>query len=306
MNSTQSLKSLLGRAFAATAFIAIALGTTLEVSLAQDATTPAVNAEPIKVMSFNIRNGKAKDGENHWEKRDDLVAETIRMFDPDLLGTQEVYDFQGKYLHESLPEYGFHEVGRNDGKTEGEYVPIMYKKDRFQVSDSGHFWLSETPNIPGSMSWDTSLTRMASWIQLSDLKNDGAKIMFVNTHFDHRGKIARLESMRLIRKRAEEYMAKGIPFIIVGDFNTTEDRQPYAEMTSAAMETQFPFSTPFVRQIPNGAPMNPAPPAGSANAKEPGSTGSCIPRNSRRFSRSSITPMTPVAIPPITIQYKQS
>lgn len=254
MNSTQSLKSLLGRAFAATAFVAIALVATLEVSLAQDATTPAEVAEPIKVMSFNIRNGKAKDGENHWEKRDYLLAETIRMFDPDLLGTQEVYDFQGKYLQESLPEYGFHGVGRNDGKTEGEYVPIMYKKDRFQVSDSGHFWLSETPNVPGSKSWDTSLTRMASWVQLSDLKNDGAKIMFVNTHFDHQGQIARLESMRLIRKRAEKFMAKGIPFIIVGDFNTTEDRQPYAEMTSGNKGNTVPIFDSFRQANPERSP----------------------------------------------------
>jgi|ETNmetMinimDraft_22_1059887.scaffolds.fasta_scaffold00144_12 endonuclease/exonuclease/phosphatase family metal-dependent hydrolase len=254
MISIQSLKPLVGRALAATVVGAFALIATLEVSLAQDAATPTEVAEPIKVMSFNIRNGKAKDGENHWEKRDYLVAETIRLFDPDLLGAQEVYDFQGEYLQKSLPEYGFHGVGRNNGMTEGEYVPIMYKKDRFQVTDSGHFWLSETPDVPGSKSWDTSLTRMASWVQLSDLQNDGARIIFLNTHFDHRGKIARLESMRLIRKRAEEFMAKGIPFIIVGDFNTTEDRQPYAEMTSGSNGNAVPIFDSFRQANPERSP----------------------------------------------------
>ena len=201
---------------------------------AQEVTSRPEVATPLKVMSFNIRYGRAKDGDNRWEKRSYLVAETIRMFDPDLLGTQEVLRFQAEFLKKTLPGYGFHGVGRNDGATKGEYVPIMYRKSRFELVDSGHFWLSETPKIAGSKSWDSSLPRMVSWLRLKDLRNSGAELAIMNAHFDHRGRTARLESSRLIRKRAEGFMAKGTPCIITGDFNTTEDLLPHATLVSGS------------------------------------------------------------------------
>jgi endonuclease/exonuclease/phosphatase family metal-dependent hydrolase len=113
-------------------------------------------------------------------------------------------------------------------------VPLMWKTDRFELVDSGHFWLSETPEIPGSISWDSSLTRMLSWVVLRDKKAVGyqKELVFANTHFDHRGKQARLESAKLIRQRAEEIM-NDIPIILTGDFNTTEDLAPYAALCNA-------------------------------------------------------------------------
>ena len=210
--------------------------------------------EPVKVMSFNIRFGTARDGSNHWKNRSYLVAETIRMFDPDLLGAQEVLKFQAEFLEELLPQYGFHGVGRDDGATRGEFVPVMYKRDRFEVVDSGHFWLSEKPEVVGSKSWDSSLPRMASWVRLNDLESNGAPLVFVNTHFDHRGKTARLESARLIRKRAEELTKKKIPFIITGDFNTTEDGQPYAELVSARGGDRLPILDSFRVANPQRGP----------------------------------------------------
>ncbi|MBD3674223.1 MAG: endonuclease/exonuclease/phosphatase family protein [Planctomycetaceae bacterium] len=206
--------------------------------------------QPLKVMSFNIRYGAANDGENHWKHRSYLVAETIRMFDPDLLGMQEVLKFQAEFLKERLPEYGFHGVGRQNGTEEGEYVPVMYKKERFEVIDSGHYWLSETPEVPGSKSWDSSLPRMVSWVELSDRKNDGETFVFINTHFDHRGQTARLESARLIRQQAEELMAEKLPFIITGDFNTTEDRQPYQELISGSRGNEIPIVDSYRNTFP--------------------------------------------------------
>lgn len=202
-------------------------------------------AAPIKVMSFNIRYGAARDGENHWKNRSYLVAETIKMFDPDLLGAQEVLKFQATFLQQVLPNYGFHGVGREDGSENGEYVPVMYKRDRFKAIDSGHFWLSETPEVAGSKSWDSSLPRMVSWVQLKDLNNEGASFVFLNTHFDHRGKSARLESARLIRQRAEEIMGKSLPFIITGDFNTTEDGQPYDALVTGSEGNKIPIIDSF-------------------------------------------------------------
>lgn len=238
------------RSLTAVFLLAIALMTQAGGLPAQEkASGPAVNT-PIKVMSFNIRYGAAKDGENHWKHRSYLVAETIRMFDPDLLGTQEVLKFQAEFLKKQLPEYGFHGVGRQDGTENGEYVPVMYKKERFELIDSGHYWLSETPEDAGSKSWDSSLPRMVSWVELSDRKNGGEKFVFINTHFDHRGVTARLESARLIRKQAEQLMAKKLPFIITGDFNTTEDRQPYQELISGTGGNKIPIVDSYRNTFP--------------------------------------------------------
>lgn len=176
----------------------------------------------IRVMSFNIRYGTANDGENRWELRRDLVIDTIREFDPDLLGTQEVLAFQAEFLRDRLPDYKFIGAGRIDGKLEGEMTAIFYRRDRFEQLEAGHFWLSETPEIPGSRSWDSSLPRMVSWVRLrpSTVKGDTTQhdLVLFNTHFDHQGETARLESARLLQRTARE-IAGDASIIITGDFN---------------------------------------------------------------------------------------
>jgi len=181
----------------------------------------------VRVMSYNIRYGTAKDGDNHWDKRKDFLVETIKAFDPDLLGTQETLGFQRDYLAEKLTGYDVLGVGRDDGKEAGEMTALYYKRSRFEKLDGGHFWLSETPDKPGSKSWDTSLTRMATWVKLRDRTQAKAKpIVFFNTHFDHRGEQARLESARLLRRRVAE-AGKTARVIVTGDFNAGEDSEPY-------------------------------------------------------------------------------
>lgn len=187
---------------------------------------------PIKVMSFNIRYGLAKDGENSWPLRQAMVLETIQTADPDLLGLQEALDFQVEYLKEKLPDYGFYGVARDDGKNKGEFAPVMYKKDRFEPIDAGHFWLSETPEIIGSKSWDAALPRIATWIQLRDLQSGNAEIIYGNTHFDHKGEEARYQSTRLIRERIMG-IKPPMGLIITGDFNTHEKLKPYATLVNA-------------------------------------------------------------------------
>ena len=193
--------------------------------------TRAADTPLLKVMSFNIRYGAANDGTNSWPQRKDLVLDTIKVSDPDLLGLQEVLGFQADFLKENLEGYAFHGVGREDGQEKGEYVPLMYKTSRFSLEDSGHFWFSETPDVPGSKSWDSSLPRMLSWVALRDLKNDRL-LIFANVHFDHRGTEARLESAKLMRARWEEFEGE-YPLVITGDFNTDEDRAPYAALVNA-------------------------------------------------------------------------
>lgn len=183
---------------------------------------------PFRVMSFNIRYGTANDGENHWNHRKEFVRDTILAFGPDLLGTQETLDFQRDYLAEQLPGYDVFGAGRDDGENQGEMMAIFYRRDRFEKLDGGHFWYSETPSVPGSKAWDSSLPRMASWLKLKDRKN-GETLYFFNTHFDHRGQQAREESAKLLRRKIGEIAAKSAA-IVTGDFNAPPDGRVYQNL----------------------------------------------------------------------------
>lgn len=188
----------------------------------------------VRVMSFNIRYGTAKDGENHWDKRKDFLLDTIRDFNPDLLGTQETLGFQRDWLADKLPGYGSLGVGRDDGQNQGEMMALYYRQDRFALLESGHFWLSETPEVVGSKSWDSALPRMASWVKLKDMKSDQSPpILFLNTHFDHMGQQARLKSAELVRQKIVE-MGAGTSVIVTGDFNTGEGSEPYDALFAEA------------------------------------------------------------------------
>ena len=185
-------------------------------------------------MSFNLRYGTARDGQNHWDNRRDFVAETIAAYDPDLLGTQETLGFQKEFLAESMPAYTAIGVGRDRGDDSGEMTAIFFKTDRFEKVDEGHFWLSETPEIPGSISWDSSLTRMASWVVLKDRRGSSDRpILFINTHFDHKGEVAREQSATLIRKQATS-IGKGCDIVLTGDFNAGVDSKPYQNLFGAS------------------------------------------------------------------------
>jgi endonuclease/exonuclease/phosphatase family metal-dependent hydrolase len=214
-----------------TAVLFVVLASALSASFAaspQPAAAPGSGDATLRVMTFNIRYGTAKDGPDHWDKRRELLADTVRKFDPDLLGTQETLLEQAEYLAEKFPGYDWLGVGRDDGKRKGESVAIYWKKDRFEKQAGGHFWLSEQPDVPGSKSWDTSLTRMATWVKLRDRKSDGpaSQFVWVNTHFDHMGKQARLESGKVIRAWLRKNAAE-LPVIVTGDFNTDAGSAPF-------------------------------------------------------------------------------
>lgn len=199
----------------------------------------------LKVMSFNIRYGTAKDGENHWDKRKDFLADTIKAFEPDLLGTQETLGFQRDFLGEKLPGYDVLGVGRDDGKEKGEMMAVYWRKERFEKVAGGHFWLSETPNVAGSKSWDSSLPRMVTWVRLKDkLKPDAKPVLFVNTHFDHMGKVARLESAKLIRDRIGT-LGKDCSVILTGDFNSGEGSEPYKALFESRGKDESPVVDSF-------------------------------------------------------------
>jgi endonuclease/exonuclease/phosphatase family metal-dependent hydrolase len=196
------------------------------------APAPSANTSDLRLMTFNLRTSTASDGENGWDHRKEMLIRAIRAADPDLLGTQECQPGQGDYLREKLPEYTFVGVGREDGKRKGEFSAILFRTDRFELLDSGTFWLSEHPDQVGSRSWDTALERICTWAKLRDRKADKT-VYYLNTHFDHKGKVARLESAKLMRRWIDEH-AKGSPVLVTGDFNADAGTDPY----KALMDTR--------------------------------------------------------------------
>jgi endonuclease/exonuclease/phosphatase family metal-dependent hydrolase len=207
----------------------------------------------VRVMSYNIRFGTAKDGENHWDRRKGALIATVKAWDPDLLGTQETLGFQRDYLAAELPQYDVLGVGRTDGRESGEMMALYYKKDRFEKLDGGHFWLSETPDVAGSKSWDSSLPRMVTWVKLSDRRNPGAlPIVFFNTHFDHLGVQARLESARLLRRQVLT-LGQGCRVIVTGDFNSGEGSDPYQALFGPVEAHDSPLVDTLRVACPNRA-----------------------------------------------------
>ncbi len=196
-------------------------------------------ASDIKVMSYNLRYGTAKDGENHWDKRKHFLAETIKAVNPDLLGTQETLGFQRDFVAAALPGHEVLAVGREDGQEKGEMTAIYWRKDRFEKVDGGHFWLSTTPEAAGSKGWDTSLPRMATWVRLKDKAHEGQPVLWINTHFDHVGTVARIEAAKLIRDRLVT-LGKDCSLIVTGDFNSSEGSEAYQALFGKREDEESP------------------------------------------------------------------
>ena len=175
----------------------------------------------VRVMSFNIRYGSADDGDNSWPKRREMVFDVIRDYGPDVLGLQEALKFQVDEIMEAVEGYELIGVGREDGKSEGEYSCILYRKDRFDVSHEGTFWLSSRPTDPGSITWGNACTRICSWGRFVEKRNARAFYLY-NTHLDHRSQPSRVKSVSLIALQIAGRTHQD-PYILTGDFNAAED-----------------------------------------------------------------------------------
>ncbi|MDR1056068.1 MAG: endonuclease/exonuclease/phosphatase family protein [Prevotellaceae bacterium] len=184
----------------------------------------------LNVITFNIRMDYAGDSLNNWQYRKDAAAKIILNHNADILGAQEVLKNQLQDLKDRLPGYNSVGVGRDDGADKGEYSPLLYKKNRFTEEKSGAFWLSETPDVAGSMGWDAACTRIASWVILKD-NSMGKRIFAINTHLDHMGLTARNESAHLLMRKIAE-LSEGLPVILTGDFNDTHGSDAIENITN--------------------------------------------------------------------------
>lgn len=194
-----------------------------------------LKAQSVKVMTYNIRFDNPRDGVNAWGNRKEKVFKLLEQYNPDILGVQEAVHSQMLDFGKQLTAYSYVGIGRDDGKEKGEYTAIFFKKDRFELLEQNTFWLSETPDQPGSKNWDASITRIATWAKLRD-RRSGKTFLMMNTHFDHIGKEARKKSAELIKKKVVE-ISQGLPTIVTGDFNCTHDEAAYEEMINGTTIT---------------------------------------------------------------------
>ena len=193
-------------------------------------TAAPIHAQPLRVMTFNVRYPTDQDGENRWDARRDLVVEMLRAEDPDIIGTQELYKRQGDELVARLPEYAWFGDGRKGG-TDDEHMGVFYRKDRLKVRDSGNFWLSDSPDVPGSRSWGNLYPRLVTWARFERI-DDGMSFMFYNTHLPYRDvdEEARIRGAELILAKLKELPRNEI-VILVGDFNAPPASRVYATLT---------------------------------------------------------------------------
>lgn len=180
----------------------------------------STQSDALTVMSFNIRYGTANDGDNSWPNRDHLVMRVFEDRKAQIVGVQEALVFQLDEITEAHPHYGVIGVGRDDGKTKGEYAAILYDTRRFAVDSSGTFWLSDTPEVVASTSWGNSITRICTWARLID-RASGDAVYVYNAHYDHRSQESREKSSRLILDRIAS-RTHDDPVVLMGDFNAGE------------------------------------------------------------------------------------
>ncbi|MFD1034451.1 endonuclease/exonuclease/phosphatase family protein [Sphingomonas hankookensis] len=193
-------------------------------ALALIAALPAT-ARDLRVMSFNVRYPNPDDGPNRWEARAPILIDTIRVADPDLIGTQELYQRQGDTIVRALPHWRWFGRDRR-GKHADEHMGIFYRSDRLRLVRHGDFWLSDTPDRVGSSSWGIDLPRMVNWGEF--VRADGRRFVFFDTHFPHRdvdaGARTRAADVLLARMRT---IAGRLPVVVAGDLNAQPDSAAY-------------------------------------------------------------------------------
>jgi len=203
-------------------------------------------SQTTNLISFNIRYDNTGDTINNWNDRKASLAKLIQHYDADIVGVQEGLHHQVDFLNSALTNYSYVGVGRDDGQEKGEYSAIFYNSNKFKVLKTNTFWLSETPEKV-SVGWDASMERICSYALFENLKTKKQFWVF-NTHFDHRGMQARINSAQLIYKKINEINSSKLPVILMGDLNLTPDTEPIQylkkNLTDAIEISKKPFYGP--------------------------------------------------------------
>ncbi len=187
----------------------------------------------LTLMSFNVRYENLDDrGPLAWSQRIPGVVRMLRARAPDVFGVQEALHGQAADLWASLPEFEFYGRGRDDGGRAGEYSGVFYRRDRFEpdVQDAGMFWLSDTPEKPGSMTWGNEIPRVVTWLRLLD-RATGRGFYVFNTHWDHRSQLSREHAAILMARKIDERRQRDEPVVLLGDFNSIENNPGIVYLT---------------------------------------------------------------------------
>ncbi len=227
----------------------MALGLVPVVAAAARSTLRAQSGTPdvLKAMSFNIRYGTAKDGENHWDARKAFLVDVLREERADVVGLQEALYSQIEYIVQALPEYAVVGVGRDDGVRAGEHTAILYRRSTLSVSRSDTFWFSDTPERVASTSWGNTITRICTWAQFATTQ--GQPLYVYNVHLDHQSQPSRERSVALLRARVAGRDPKA-PAIVMGDFNAGEKNPAVTAMLDGGA-----FRDSFRTRHPDAAPV---------------------------------------------------
>ncbi|ACB76975.1 endonuclease/exonuclease/phosphatase family protein [Opitutus terrae] len=227
MSATPRLDFLL-RALAAAALFFTTLSSLRAAST--DRTT-ATAPLALRVMSFNLRFASPQPP-HAWPERRPIMQHVIEQTAPDLIGTQEGLYTQLRDLAADLPAYEWIGLGR-EGGSRGEFMAVFYRRERFEPVAFDHFWLSDTPDVIGSMTWGNNYRRMVTWVRFRE-RASGREFYFWNTHFDHEVETARQKAAILIRDRLAQLDAS-VPLLLVGDFNCAAGNSPaYETLTREA------------------------------------------------------------------------
>ena len=172
--------------------------------------------QDVTIMSYNVYY---KTPEERWQN----VVQNIRNNNPDSFGLQEATPEWIDAVAAAMPDYAYVGVGRDIGGG-GEASPVFYKKDKFELIDSGTFWLSKTPERP-SRGWDAMFNRICTYVVLKDKETNFIYAHF-NAHFDHMGVIARLESVAVVSDKISR-ICNTFPVVFTGDLNDPEGGEMY-------------------------------------------------------------------------------
>ncbi|WP_227873251.1 endonuclease/exonuclease/phosphatase family protein [Brachybacterium ginsengisoli] len=218
----RTILSGLGAAAGMTAVAALAGPASAETRGEGEALIGKAKRDQLHVMTFNIRleRGTAtQPGEaDHWPDRRPVLVDLLEREQPTLLGVQEAKYIQLSAVEEALPRHRMIGYGRQGGSKD-EYSAIFYDATRLEVLSWDQFWLSDTPEVIGSVSWGNTVTRIVVWARLRDLVS-GAEFAMINTHFDHQSEPARIKSAQAMIDLFEGGELDALPTLVTGDFNS--------------------------------------------------------------------------------------
>lgn len=192
--------------------------------------------QPQKFMTYNLRYNNPGDGINRWDARKANVVDLITKYSPDVFGTQEGLNDQVSYLDSALTDYSYVGVGRDDGKQKGEYCAVFYKTVKYNLIKQSTFWLSDTPEEI-SVGWDAVLERICTYLLLEN-KETKQRFYVFNTHFDHVGTEARINSSKLIYSKITEHNPENYPCVLMGDLNLLPDTDPIQYLSKQLDDTK--------------------------------------------------------------------